>query len=63
MSNDGAAERTFRDRAATVQKGIADLLALLGYYTSVAMAMTMYDLPPPDINAAAPGPRPDGKKS
>jgi len=46
-----------------VQKGIADLLALLGYYTSVAMAMTMYDLPPPDVNAAAPGPRPDGKKS
>jgi len=45
-----------------VQKGIADLLALLGYYTSVAVAMMRYDLPPPDVNAAR-GPRPDGKKS
>jgi 4-carboxymuconolactone decarboxylase len=41
--------------AALGQKGIADLLALLGYYTAVSMAMKMYDLPPPRVSDPTPG--------
>jgi 4-carboxymuconolactone decarboxylase len=33
--------------AALGHAGIADLLALLGYYTAVAIAMKLYDVPPP----------------